>query len=74
MKMAGRRRGAGPLWALGGAALGLCLAGVAGQLVEVRLGGAWGLGVAGASPGGGWGAPFWPGAAFSLPFALEDLA
>lgn len=38
--MAGRRRGAGPLWALGGAALGLCLAGVAGQLVEVRLGGA----------------------------------
>ncbi|XP_059520939.1 transmembrane inner ear expressed protein [Myotis daubentonii] len=29
-----RRRGAGPLWALGGAALGVCLAGVAGQLVE----------------------------------------
>ncbi|XP_029773584.1 transmembrane inner ear expressed protein isoform X1 [Suricata suricatta] len=33
-KMAGHRRGAGPLWALGGAALGVCLAGVAGQLVE----------------------------------------
>lgn len=39
MEMAGRRRGAGPLWALGGAALGLCLARVAGQLVEVRRGG-----------------------------------
>ncbi|XP_028341692.1 transmembrane inner ear expressed protein-like [Physeter macrocephalus] len=33
-KMAGQRLGAGPLWALGGAALGVCLAGVAGQLVE----------------------------------------
>ncbi|XP_045348609.1 transmembrane inner ear expressed protein [Leopardus geoffroyi] len=33
-KMAGQRRGAGPLWALGGVALGVCLAGVAGQLVE----------------------------------------
>ncbi|XP_012510062.1 PREDICTED: transmembrane inner ear expressed protein isoform X1 [Propithecus coquereli] len=32
--MAGQRRGAGPLWALGGAALGVYLAGVAGQLVE----------------------------------------
>ncbi|KAI4532484.1 hypothetical protein MJG53_016169 [Ovis ammon polii x Ovis aries] len=32
--MAGPRRGAGLLWALGGAALGVCLAGVAGQLVE----------------------------------------
>ncbi|XP_025314076.3 transmembrane inner ear expressed protein isoform X1 [Canis lupus familiaris] len=32
--MAGQRRGAGPPWALGGAALGLCLAGVAAQLVE----------------------------------------
>ncbi|XP_026894344.1 transmembrane inner ear expressed protein [Acinonyx jubatus] len=32
--MAGQRRGAGPLWALGGVALGVCLAGVAGQLVE----------------------------------------
>ncbi|XP_032153882.1 transmembrane inner ear expressed protein [Sapajus apella] len=32
-KMAGRP-GAGPLWALGGAALGVCLAGAAGQLVE----------------------------------------
>ncbi|XP_061051305.1 transmembrane inner ear expressed protein [Eubalaena glacialis] len=33
--MAGQRLGAGPLWALGGgAALGDCLAGVAGQLVE----------------------------------------
>ncbi|XP_006914929.1 transmembrane inner ear expressed protein [Pteropus alecto] len=32
--MAGRRGSAGPLWALGGPALGLCLAGVAGQLVE----------------------------------------
>lgn len=28
--------GAGTLWVLGGAALGVCLAGVAGQLVEVR--------------------------------------
>lgn len=36
--------GMGPLWALGGAALGICLAGVAGQLVEVRLGGARGVG------------------------------
>lgn len=35
---------AGPLWALGGAALGLCLARVAGQLVEVRRGGAEGSG------------------------------
>lgn len=34
--MAGRQRGAGRLWALGGAALGACLAGVATQLVEVR--------------------------------------
>ncbi|XP_020042050.2 transmembrane inner ear expressed protein [Castor canadensis] len=33
-KMAGQRRGAGRLWALGGAALGACLAGVATQLVE----------------------------------------
>ncbi|XP_050996694.1 transmembrane inner ear expressed protein [Acomys russatus] len=32
--MAGRQRGAGRLWALGGAALGACLAGVATQLVE----------------------------------------
>nr|XP_026245907.1 transmembrane inner ear expressed protein [Urocitellus parryii] len=33
--MAGRRRrGSGPLWAMGGAALGFCLSGVAGQLVE----------------------------------------
>lgn len=47
--MAGRRRGAGPLWALGGAALGVCLAGVAGQLVEVRRGGAEGRGVVSSS-------------------------
>lgn len=46
--MAGPWRGAGPLWALGGAALGVCLAGVAGQLVEVRPGGAGGLRRAGA--------------------------
>ncbi|XP_075823814.1 transmembrane inner ear expressed protein [Microtus pennsylvanicus] len=32
--MAGRQRGTGRLWALGGAALGACLAGVATQLVE----------------------------------------
>ncbi|XP_063122080.1 transmembrane inner ear expressed protein isoform X3 [Rattus norvegicus] len=32
--MAGRQRGSGRLWALGGAALGACLAGVASQLVE----------------------------------------
>lgn len=32
--MARRQRGAGRLWALGGAALGACLAGVATQLVE----------------------------------------
>lgn len=38
-KMARRRRGAGPLWALG-----LCLARVAGQLVEVRRGDAEGPG------------------------------
>lgn len=47
--VAGRRPGAGPLWALGGAALGVCLAGVAGQLVEVRPGGG------GDSAGGGGG-------------------
>lgn len=40
--VAGRRPGAGPLWALGGSALGVCLAGVAGQLVEVRPGGGGG--------------------------------
>lgn len=53
--MAGPRRGAGLLWGLGGAALGVCLAGVAGQLVEVRWAGADGFGVAvtvQAEPGG----------------------
>lgn len=56
--MAGQRLGAGPLWALGGAALGVCLAGVAGQLVEVRRGGAEGLGVAVTLQAEGWGAPY----------------
>lgn len=44
--MAQHWRGAEPRWSLGGAVLGVCLAGVAGQLVEVRQGGAEGLGVA----------------------------
>ncbi|KAK2490714.1 hypothetical protein MC885_000263 [Smutsia gigantea] len=34
MKMAPQWRGAEPRWALGGAVLGVCVAGVAGQLVE----------------------------------------
>lgn len=76
--MAGRRRGAGPLWALGGAALGLCLARVAGQLVEVRRGGAEGPG---RGEGGGCerlgrgfrGRPSDCELAFSLPTVPADL-
>lgn len=53
-----KQRGTGPLWALGGAALGVCLAGVAGQLVEVSLMVRRGCGAASGGPhrpGRGWG-------------------
>lgn len=68
--MAGQRRGAGPLWALGGVALGVCLAGVAGQLVEVRRGGARGLGRLWPR-GRGLGTPFCLGSCL-FPFLLPS--
>lgn len=77
--MAGRRRGLGPLWALGGAALGVCLAGVAGQLVEVRPGGRGGSewlspsGRAGADAGGAYltGSPLFPSLCPGTPGLME---
>lgn len=65
--MAQHWRGAEPRWALGGAVLGVCLAGVAGQLVEVRQGGAEGLGGLSNRPGRGLGDVFQLADPFLLP-------